>query len=156
MTGMRANKFVILITLICINCLGVNLLSIVVFAQMPNMTVQPGVSIPAHLTQGSVPTAYVTGYVFDEAGNPVPSAIVTLRQDGNLWQAGKFIYGDGANPVTTSIHSPAKSGVLTEGSFAFGHLFPGESICSDCRVRYAGKKATLPDFGPQRDAGKAI
>jgi len=36
------------------------------------------------------------------------------------------MYGDGANPVTTSIHSPATSGVLIEGSFAFGHLFPGE------------------------------
>jgi hypothetical protein len=122
----RVDIFVILITLMCINGLGVCLLSMVAFAQMPNMTVQPGVSIPAHLTEGSVPTTYVTGYVFDEAGNPVPSAIVTLRQDGNLWQAGKFMYDDGANPITTNIYSPAASGVLTEGSFSFGLLFPGE------------------------------
>lgn len=126
MTGMRANKFVILITLICIYCLGVYLSSMMVFALPPNMTVQPGVSIPAHLTEGSVPAAYVTGYVFDEDGKPVPCATVTLRQDGNLWQAGKFMLRDGANPYATSIHNQVTMGYLTEGSFAFGLLFPGE------------------------------
>jgi hypothetical protein len=122
----RVDIFVILITLMCINCLGVNLLSIVVFALPSNMTVQPGVSIPAHLTQGPVPTAYVTGYVFDEDGNPVTSATVILRQDGNLWQAGNFMLDDGANPQTTNIHNGVTMGYLTEGSFAFGLLFPGE------------------------------
>lgn len=143
MTRTISNKFVILITSICVIYLGINLLSTVVFAQMPNMSVQPGVSIPAHLTQGSVPTAYVTGYVLDEDGNPVPGATVTLRQDGKLWQVGQFMYGDGANPVKTGIYSPATSGVLTEGSFTIGLLFPGEYTLTAEKGGYKSSSASF-------------
>jgi hypothetical protein len=123
---LRIVKYFVFVVFVSVVYFGACLSSLTVFAQSLNVTVQPGVSFPAHLTQGSVPTAYVTGYVFDEAGNPVPSATVTLRQDGNIWQVGKFMYCNGTNPMVTNIYSPATSGVITEGSFAFGLLFPGE------------------------------
>lgn len=91
----------------------------VVLAQSSNATLQPEVSLPAHLLEGPVPGAFITGYVLDEDGNPVPGAVVSLWQDGQLWQSGKYEYYPSNNPQKTNI-------AYSNTGFRFGYIYPGE------------------------------
>jgi hypothetical protein len=61
----------------------------------------------------------MTGYVFDEGGNPVSAANVTLWQDGMLWLQSKSVYASSANPQTSDIHNG------NEGYYLFGVVDPG-------------------------------
>lgn len=94
------------------------------YGQSPSATIQPGVSLPAYIWEGPVPGGYITGYVLDMDGTPVPGATVTLLQDGQLWNPGKYScfapYPYGVNPQTTRIAYHDTEGFLQEGSFLFG------------------------------------
>ncbi len=107
-------------------CTIVCLSSLPSLAQSPNGTVQPGASLPAHLT--NVPGAYIAGYVMDEDGKPVPYANVTLWQDGRLWST-KYVLVPSNNPQMSRIAYTNESGGLSflkEGGFLFGFAAPGE------------------------------
>jgi hypothetical protein len=82
------------------------------------------VSLPAYIWEGPVPGGYITGYVLDMEGNPVPGATVSLLQDSQLWNPGKYScfapYPYGVNPQTTRIAYLDTEGFLQEGSFLFG------------------------------------
>lgn len=119
---MRHEVIISLFILICISygiCFTSNVL-----AQSPSATIQPGVSLPDYIWKGPVPGGYITGYVVDMDGNPVPGATVSLLQDGQLWNPGKYScfapYPYGVNPQTTRIAYLDTEGFLQEGSFLFG------------------------------------
>ena len=120
---MREKLVILLMILICI-ILGICLSLITVLAQSPGATIQPGVALPAYIWKGPVPGGYITGYVLDTDGNPVPDATVSLLQDGQLWNPGKYScfapYPNGVNPQTTRIAYHDTEGFLQEGSFLFG------------------------------------
>ena len=121
--GLRNEILTTLILSICIS-LGLCFSSTTVLAQSPSATIQPGVSLPAYIREGPVPGGYITGYVLDMDGNPVPGATVSLLQDGQLWNPGKYScfapYPYGVNPQTTRIAYHDTEGFLREGSFLFG------------------------------------
>lgn len=126
------------IVIICMACLGVYLLSLPTFAQSSDATVQPGASIPAHLT--NIPTAYITGYVLDEDGKPVPHATVSLWQDGQLWST-KYLLSPSDNPQMSRIAYTNESGSLgslKEGGFLFGFAYPGDYILTAEKDGYNG------------------
>jgi hypothetical protein len=113
------------VILIYITCICFYLSSIQVQALSLNATAEPLVSIPAYLTD--VPRAYITGYVLDEDGKPVPHATVSLWQDNQLWRT-KYLYVPSDNPQTTRISYTNESDLnyLHEGAFLFGYTYPGE------------------------------
>lgn len=102
-----------------------------VLAQSSNVTIQPGVSIPAHLLEGPVPGAYITGYIFDEDGHTVSGATVSLWQDGQMWQIGNYQYPSSDNPQKTD---PAYSGK----GFVFGYVYPGDYTLTAEKDGYEG------------------
>ncbi len=69
---------------------------------------------------GGIPYDSITGYVQDEYGQPVPDAIVTLWQDGRMWQPNESILHGITNPQATGLDDYKK------GWFLFGLLFPGD------------------------------
>lgn len=101
---------------------------VIAYGQSSNYTVGPGVSIPQHLTEGQVPSGYITGYVFDQEGQPIPGATVTLLQNGQLWRPGKFQFFSGENPQKSLPMYSNEGGFLSEGGFLFGFTEPGTYI----------------------------
>lgn len=123
---LRINNYVILFILICTGCLGVCLPLITVCAQSSDATLQPVVSLPPRMTEGPVPGGVISGYVLDEDGKPVSRAVVTLWQNGQIWQPLNYALNACVNPQETNIAYSNKYGYLKEGSFEFGLLYPGE------------------------------
>jgi hypothetical protein len=136
---LKIDKYVIFSILFCLGCLSVNLTSMAVYAQSPNASSQPTVSLPAYIWEGPVPGGYITGYVLDEDGNPVPDATVSLLLDGQLWKPSKYSYPDNRdNPQTTRIAYHDTEGFLQEGSFLFGLPIPDEYTLTAEKDGYKG------------------
>lgn len=138
---MKIDKHVIFSILFCLGCLSVNLTSMAGYAQSPNSSPQPTVSLPAYIWEGPVPGGYITGYVLDEGGKPVPGATVSLLQEGQLWQPEKYNYPrlpHGINPQTTRIAYHDADGFLKEGSFLFSLPLPDEYTLTAEKDGYKG------------------
>ncbi len=110
---------VVIIFIIC--SLSLSFIAILTKSQTP--TAIPTLD-PARIPQMPVYSGgLVTGFVLDENGNPVSCAIVTLWQDGPLWQHTKLIYSNGdVNPKASDIYGNS------EGLFLFGLVSPGQYV----------------------------
>ena len=126
---MKINGHVVFSVLFCLGCLSAYPMPMVAYAQSPGASSQPAASLPAYIWEGPVPGGYITGYVLDENGTPVPGATISLLQDGELWKPDKYSYPPypyGVNPQTTRITYHDTEGFLQEGSFLFGLPIPDE------------------------------
>lgn len=111
------------------------------YALSSDASSQPAVSLPAYIYEGPVPGGYITGYVLDEDGIPVPDATVSLLQEGQLWQPEKYNYprfNYGINPQTTRIAYHDTEGFLQEGSFLFSLPLPDEYTLAVEKDGYKG------------------
>ncbi len=120
---MRVDAHVIFTLLAVLGCSSACLLPMAGCAQSAGANV----SLPAYIREGPVPGGYITGFVLDENGIPVPGATVSLLQDGQLWRPEKYGYprlAHGVNPQTTRIAYHDADDFLKEGSFLFGLPFP--------------------------------
>jgi hypothetical protein len=140
---MSVNKQVIFAAVLSMFCFSAYLFPVIAFAQSPSPTMQPAVSLPARMTSGPVPGAYIEGYVFDEDGKPVPNAIVSLWQDGRLWQPENYRLNNCINPQTTNIPYQVTAGYLMEGSYQYGYLYPGEYTLTVEKDGYKSKSVSV-------------
>jgi hypothetical protein len=132
--NMKIDGLVVFSIIFCLGCSGTCLAPMVVCAQ-------PEASLPAYVWEGPVPGGYITGYVLDENGVPVPGATVSLLQEGNLWQPDKYGYPSlpyGINPQTTRIAYHDNDSFLNEGGFLFGLPIPDEYTLAAEKDGYKG------------------
>lgn len=93
----------------------------------------------------SDPGAYITGYVVDEDGAPVPFANVSLWQDGHPWEQTKFLYSNGSSQLSRMAGNNEWDSLI-EGGYAFGYVFPGNYTVIAEKGGYIGKtNVTVPD-----------
>lgn len=85
----------------------------------------------------------VRGFVLDEAGNPVPDAVVTLWQDGKIWQHGKMIVTKADNPQMSHIFNdePYPQEYSLTGLFWYGLVGPGQYVLTAEKDGYKGSAA---------------
>lgn len=140
--GLRNEILISVIICACLS-LGVCLTSITVCAQSSNVTIPPVVSLPPLMTEGPVPGGVISGYVLDEDGKPVSGAVVTLLQNGQVWQPVNYDFQGCTNPQGTNIAYSNMYGYLTEGSFEFGFLYPDQYTL---KVEKDGYKSNSTDI----------
>jgi hypothetical protein len=124
---LKIDQRIVFSILLCLGCFILYPTTMAGSAQSPIASSQPSVSLPAYIWEGPVPGGYITGYVLDMDGNPVPGSTVSLLQDGQLWKPDKYSYPpypNGVNPQTTRIAYHDTEGFLQEGSFIFGLPIP--------------------------------
>ncbi|WP_048198734.1 carboxypeptidase regulatory-like domain-containing protein [Methanocella arvoryzae] len=140
---MRNKIFKAFAILCCITYSIIGLTSLSVLAQSEIVTDQPEKPVPAFLSEGPVPSEYITGYVFDEDGKPVPEANVSLWQNGQLWTPGKHQLAGVENPQASLPSYSIISGVPKEGSFLFGFTAPGEYTLTAEKDGYKGEPVSV-------------
>ena len=140
--GLRYDILTTLVLSICI-ILGFCCSSVTVIAQSPSATVQPVVSLPPLMTQGPVPGGEISGYVFDQDGNPVPGANVTLWMNDQVWLPTNYQLNNCINPQQTNIAYSDLNGYFKEGSFDFGFLYPGKYVLVVNNDGYSGNSTDI-------------
>ncbi len=138
---MKIDKAIVFSIMFFLSCLSIGFPSMAGYARSSGASSQPSVSLPAYIYEGPIPGGYITGYVLDEDGVPVPGATVSLLQKGQLWQPEKYNYprfNYGINPQTTRIAYHDTGGFLQEGSFLFSLPLPDEYTLAAEKDGYEG------------------